>query len=303
MPQSYDFHNSIDAQIWLDTSAEQHALYIQAFELAKLRISDFLKNPDPAAAGKRLCVITDCDETILDNSAFNAWLTRWGRSFNLVAWNEYCNARISLATAGAVDYARWVRAQSVEIFYVTSREYVARKATADNLAQLGFPIPDEDKADDPAIDPVNPSQSLARLFVRDTKINSATTGKYEQYKFIEEKMGFYPILWTGDNLGDFASTYRFSSHKYDHAKRLSEASTTDLAKWGKRWIVMPNPVYGDFLTSLVSADGSKKNISDDGRDLYPGFDYKTNNPQIRDEVDPMNNAKINLLSLWNRPKP
>ncbi len=49
-------------------------------------------------------VVLDIDETVLDNSLYQAWLVRTGSAFSLKTWNEFCNAKVSRAVAGAVAF-------------------------------------------------------------------------------------------------------------------------------------------------------------------------------------------------------
>ena len=99
------YHNNIDALVWLDTSAEQCALYHQAFALAKLQVEAALKTaPDPT----KLCVFSDCDETLLDNSEYNSWLVMTGRNFTNDTWDQYCKAKRSRACSGAVAFTNGV---------------------------------------------------------------------------------------------------------------------------------------------------------------------------------------------------
>ena len=61
---------SIQSVLWQQLSAEYKALCHQAFNLAKFQLDKILleKNKE----GKPLAIITDIDETVLDNSPFNA---------------------------------------------------------------------------------------------------------------------------------------------------------------------------------------------------------------------------------------
>ena len=56
---------SVTAVLWVQRSAEYRALCYQAFNLAELRIMEYLAHPDKE---KPAAVIFDIDETLLDNS-------------------------------------------------------------------------------------------------------------------------------------------------------------------------------------------------------------------------------------------
>ena len=51
--------------------------------------------------------ITDVDESILDNSGYQAWMTLKGTTFDSKTWNAYVNTVTSQAIPGAVEFARY----------------------------------------------------------------------------------------------------------------------------------------------------------------------------------------------------
>ena len=59
------------ATLWMQTSAEFRALCYQAFNLAKMNLDVFLKLH---SGSKPVAVIVDADETVIDNSAYEAFL-------------------------------------------------------------------------------------------------------------------------------------------------------------------------------------------------------------------------------------
>ena len=59
------------ATLWMQTSAEYRALCYQAFNLARMNLEAFLKSH---TGSKPVAVIVDADETVIDNSAYEAFL-------------------------------------------------------------------------------------------------------------------------------------------------------------------------------------------------------------------------------------
>ena len=59
------------ATLWMQTSAEFRALCYQAFNLARMNLEAFL---DSHKSAKPVAVIVDADETVIDNSAYEAFL-------------------------------------------------------------------------------------------------------------------------------------------------------------------------------------------------------------------------------------
>lgn len=277
---NFAYHNNVDALVWLDTSAEQTALYRQAFNFAKLRVESLLRSETRQSATRR-CVFTDCDETILDNSEYNAWLALTGRNFHPRTWDEYCSAQRSKACAGAVPFAIWLAENDIELFYVTSRSNATRQATVSNLAMLGFPMAAEDEADDPA---------LTHLFMagmpHPEKSGKSWT-KWEQYEWIAKWRRVEPLLWLGDNLSDFRACYK--SQRWD--QRLQSADQEDRELWGTRYIVMPNPVYGDWMRNYCSRR--------DGNALVDDTASHVSTPlPVRAPAIPAQTPKISELEIW-----
>ena len=59
------------------------------------------------------------------------------------------------------------------------------------------------------------------------------------------------LLSIGDNLGDFDDRYR--SSEAERAKIFD----SDMAYWGKQWLVIANPTYGSFDSATYGHDFKK----------------------------------------------
>ncbi|MCO4754478.1 MAG: hypothetical protein KC478_08340, partial [Bacteriovoracaceae bacterium] len=69
----------VGATLWVQNAAEYRALSYQAFNLAKLRLNADIQY---AKRTKKRAVVVDVDETVLDNSPFQAKLILEGDSYN-----------------------------------------------------------------------------------------------------------------------------------------------------------------------------------------------------------------------------
>lgn len=282
MMTGFKFHNNIDAMLWLDASAERDALYLQAFELAKLRVESALNG---AADPEKFCVFTDCDETIIDNSAYNAWLIESGCNYHDDTWNRYCKRKISGAKPGAVEFAQFLSDRGVRLFYVTSRLEEIRSSTAENLGALGFPVTQADGNSSPD------SAADWSLFLKGAVIDGeARKDKFWQYEWIQGTHGVKPILWLGDNLGDFEFRYKVKSGG-DQVSRRQSALGVDKSRWGQDWIVMPNPTYGDWLRTLKDEAGNVVYDDDKGGLYQP--------EPVREPVTAKEAPKMHLLEIWD----
>src|SRR4029453_15189431 len=139
----------LNAVLWMQRSAELKASALTAFALARIRLDQGLPPPAWTGAPKEQtgayqslppAVILDLDETILDNSGYQAWMTLRGTTFDPKTWNAYVNTVTSLAVPGALEFARYADAKGVKVFYVSNRAAEEEPATRKNLEKLGFPM-------------------------------------------------------------------------------------------------------------------------------------------------------------------
>ncbi|MGC3958427.1 MAG: HAD family acid phosphatase [Verrucomicrobiota bacterium] len=278
------YHNTIDALVYDQTAAEDYALYLQCFALARMRLdAEIAKRKAAGATAATFYLVTDCDETILDNSAYNAWLIQTGRDFHDDTWRIWCRAQQARATPGAIEFMTYAASLGVTICYVTSRFEDTRAETAANLQALGFPLADF------SISPQN-----SQLFLAGMSINGVLTKKKEQFAWLAQRFGVSPLVQMGDSLSDHdADRY---SHKVRYDQRAANAEQ-DKTRWGFDWIAFPNSVYGAWRQSLKIKSG--------GVD-YPATDEPTPVPFQPQPVRPVVTAaeapKLGLLTRWN-PNP
>lgn len=234
-PQSF----MVGATLWVQNAAEHRALSYQAFNLAKLRLNNDLKY---AKRNKRRAVVVDVDETVLDNSPFQAKLILESESFNGENWKEWLDAANAKALPGGVEFLTWADSQGVEVIYITNRSIKSFDTTYKNLKDAGYPIKKEN------------------LLMKTTK-----SSKDSRRAHVREK--YYIVLLMGDQLGDFEGVF--------DAKALdARATLVDSKKsaFGKKFIVLPNPLYGAWEWALYNNDRS---ITPSGkqraweRHLYP----------------------------------
>ncbi len=222
---------AVNAVLYNELSGEYHALALQAFNLARLRIDQKL----PAYGGKTdsLAIIVDIDETILNNSTFEGQLILDDSSFN-DEWGLYIKEMKATAIPGAVEYLNYVdncfkryHCKKIRIFYITNRDSTQFSSTAKNLARLHFP----------QIDTINFKNDF------NLKLRLADYNKESRFK---EVMDHYKVLLQlGDNLNDFSGDFYNKSDRYRDSLVGCRNSV-----FGEDYIVLPNAMYGDWLTAL-----------------------------------------------------
>lgn len=216
------------ATLWMQKAAEYHALAYQAYNLARWQLDADLDKKNvkklPKADRKMpRAVVVDIDETVLDNSPAQALLIKNGVPFNAKQWAEWNEMRKSKAIPGAVDFLNYATSRGVKVFFVSNRDEAQKQAAMDNLRNVGFKD-------------VTPENVLLGP-------NGST--KEPRRQLISQK--YRIVLLMGDNLDDFSNVFERKSV----ADRFAEADKVK-ADWGKRWIVLPNAMYGSWENAIYA---------------------------------------------------
>lgn len=203
---------------WFQNSAEAEALFYQAYNFARYRLDEAIANHD---SERKVAVVMDIDETILDNSPFMASLVD-DETDNLEGWYAWTRAATAKALPGALDFVNYAKNRGVEIFYITNRDINDHASTLLNLRREGFPF----------------SDSAHLLVKNDLSYSSGnTSSKKSRREKVQETHDI--LLLIGDNLNDFHEW--FEDRSQNNGKGAVEQHR-DL--FGNRFILMPNPMYG-----------------------------------------------------------
>jgi 5'-nucleotidase (lipoprotein e(P4) family) len=210
------------ATLWMQTSAEYRALCYQTFNLARINLDDALNNDK---SRKKLAIIVDCDETVIDNSAYEGFLIGKNFGYSSDTWNKWMDAAQAKAVPGAIEFLNYASQKGVEIFYITNRRTVGYIGTEKNLKELGFPNMDE-----------------KHLLLR-----TDTSDKQPRRDIVEKD--YHIVCLMGDNLNDFLSVFAEKSveDRFVETDKLKEM-------WGKKFIVLPNPMYGEWEGAIINYD-------------------------------------------------
>jgi acid phosphatase len=229
-------NENLNGTLWMQTAVEYNVVTIQTFELAKYNLVQALNDPSWTAALEQgtgyeklqPAVIVDVDETILDNTPFQARLVSQGLEFNQVMWNEWVLEAKAQAIAGAKEFILFAKSKGVAIFYVTNR--ALQEPTVKNLRT--------------ALDPdVHPEAVLCRDENHDWGSN-----KSSRRAFIAQTHRI--ILLLGDDYNDFAYLAKSSPQQRWQKANMQKNN------WGKKWILLPNPLYGTWERALYNYDYS-----------------------------------------------
>jgi len=206
------------SSLWQQRAAEYKALCFQAYNVAKLRVDEGIKNP----GDKPLAIVTDIDETVLDNSPYDAHRALQNLDYSDATWKQWTDKALADTVPGAPAFFKYAASKGIAIFYITNRNENERASTLKNLQLYGLPNAD------------------------DEHLQLKTTSSSKEARRLNVLKTHNILLLCGDNLPDFDLLYD------NHPAEESRTATTQKlqAEFGKRYIVIPNPSYGDFEGAL-----------------------------------------------------
>jgi 5'-nucleotidase (lipoprotein e(P4) family) len=167
------------ASLYQQRAAEYKALCFQAYNLAKLRLNEALKHKGK----KPMAVVTDIDETLLDNSPYDAARAINNQEFDLKAWKQWTAKGIADTVPGAPSFFKYAASKGVAVFYITNRDEDEREGTTKNLKLYGLPYADE----------------------KHIILKQGTSSKEARRQQVLAK--YNVVLLCGDNLPDFDALY------------------------------------------------------------------------------------------------
>lgn len=220
--QQADNEYQAGAILWTQTSGEARALAYQAFTLARMMLDQDLRLK--RRAGRRRAVVVDVDETVLDNSRYQATLLKNRQPYDSNTWTDWVKLEQAEAIPGAVEFLRYASSRGVRVFYVINRKQMEKEATAANLKKLGFP-----------------DVSDQTLLVR---TDAGSSSKEPRRQSVASR--FRIVLLMGDNLNDFAEVFEKSKTVADRLTAMEQNKN----QFGTRFIVLPNVMYGDWESAV-----------------------------------------------------
>lgn len=220
MPQNVSLNGKLFSSIFQQRAAEYRALCLQSYNIAKLRVDSYV-----AQTEKPKAIITDIDETILDNSAYAVHQAYQGLEYTTASWYEWTDKSAADTMPGAAAFLRYIASKNIQVFYITNREDRERTGTLKNLQRFNLPNADE-----------------IHLY---TKLG--TSSKEARRQQVMER--YEVVLLMGDNLADLSALF-------DKKTEEERKKNTDIlaADFGKKFIVFPNSNYGDWESSMYKYD-------------------------------------------------
>jgi 5'-nucleotidase (lipoprotein e(P4) family) len=220
---------SVLAILYQQRAAEYAALCLQAYNLAKRKVDEAVAHPVLTAGDLPLAVITDLDETALDNSANEVHQYLADSLYDPHEFNRWIYSEQADTVPGSLAFFRYVDSLStygprkIDIYYISNRDDTMVSATLDNMKKLGFP----------QCDPAH------------FKFKTTTSSKEARRQ--EVLRDHEVVVLLGDNLIDLDA--HFDGYQQTPDQRKNQVYNLK-DRWGDLYIVLPNADYGDWESYL-----------------------------------------------------
>ena len=217
--------------LFQQTAAERLAGSLQTFKSAKQALDNALADsswsalPGQNVHGKKPAIIVDVDETVLDNTAYEARMILDGTKYP-EGWVSWGKEAAATEVPGAKDFLNYAASKDVTIFYVTNRVVELKEATKKNLTKLGIPW---DKTKD-------------TVLMRGENNWGSDKGPRRTLVGNEYRV----LLMIGDNLGDFVDAKDNNLNPSNRKNIVSDYADY----WGVQWFMLQNIAYGDWEGAL-----------------------------------------------------
>ena len=222
----------LDANLYMQTSAEYRAACYQAYNLATSRLKPALAGLAP---GAKPAVVMDLDETVFDNAGYQSTQLRQNLAFDQRSWDIWEDKHPDQVrlVPGAKEFIQEAETLGYTVIHISNRKAKYRLQARQALERLGIPV----KGD------------------HQIRLSTDTSDKTARRREVEAE--YAVLLLVGDNLRDFDEQFRAGSlsEKTPEAVTAVIQGRKDLVDanrlaWGERWIIIPNPAYGEWTRPL-----------------------------------------------------
>lgn len=201
------------ATLYVQQAPEYVALSEQAYHQAKLSLDNQL-----ALATAPLAIVTDIDETVLNNSPFEAQQVLENFNYSDSLWDEWVYKEEAAPIPGSLAFFKYADSVGIAIFYISNRKEHLLNATINNLKKYNYPQSDS-----------------SHILLRTT-----TSSKEDRRNKVLDQ-GFEIALFIGDNLDDMSAQFETAD-----TEARAKAVETNQPKFGNKYIILPNPTYGKW---------------------------------------------------------
>ncbi len=211
----------VQSVLWYQNSVERKMIYAMAFKRAEQLVKQNAQKYSKSK--KRLAVVVDIDETILDNSPYEGYLIKNQMSFTPETWQQWVNKAKADLLPGSRDFLTKVAQAGVEVFYVSNRSMEDLEPTMQNLQMHELPF-------------LDPGHIMLKM---------DNSSKTDRKKIIEGS--FKIILTVGDQFSDFDS----EGYALNFEAGMDQANYQLADSIYNHFVLLPNPMYGEFEKMLI----------------------------------------------------
>jgi 5'-nucleotidase (lipoprotein e(P4) family) len=218
--QSPPITHSLEIKFVRD-SAEYATITRQTYRLA----GDAVRRAAQAAGRTPWAVVLDLDETVLDNSAYQLERASYGLPFESASWAAWTERREAGAVPGVSEFIANVHQLGGHVVWISNRNTSVESPTKANLQSLGV------WNDDDRLCLQRDSQHTKRLRRAEVVSGSGNCA----WPGTSMKV----IAFVGDQMGDFPTA----------DENIPETGSD--AAFGRTCFLLPNPMYGDWVTRVT----------------------------------------------------
>ena len=236
--------DNLNAVLWVQASAEYRAAAETVYHAAAQRLDAALaqahwdalvpseRDNAGGTADLKPAVIMDIDETVLDNSPYQARLVRDQAQYSDPGWDLWVAEKKAKAVPGVVDFAKAAAAKGVTILYISNRAVHLKDATLANLKAAGLPVAGDE----------------VFLGLGTVVPGCEQHGSEKNCRRRQAGREYRVLMQFGDQLGDFVEVA-------NNTPAARTALLEEYGDWfGERWWMLPNPTYGGWEPALFDND-------------------------------------------------
>ena len=234
--------DNLNAVLWVQRSAEYQANAISLYRAAADHLDAALKEANwdalvPAEReataplpGLKPAVILDIDETVLDNSPYQARLVANGLEYDEATWDQWVAEKKAKPVPGVLEFARAAEARGVTLLYLSNRAVHLKEATLANLRAEGLPV-----KDDSVFLGLGTHVEGCEQHGSEKRCRRRLAGR--EYRV---------LMQFGDQLGDFVEITA-------NTPEARAALLEEYGDWfGERWWMLANPTYGSWEPAVFN---------------------------------------------------
>jgi 5'-nucleotidase (lipoprotein e(P4) family) len=234
--------DDLNAVLWMQRAVEHDLVFREVYRDAGDTLVAALADPawdalpreerEGPYASLPPAVIADVDETLLDNSPYQAQLILSGQEYGERSWAEWCKKEEARSLPGAVEFMRFAAEHGVTVYYLTNRNKELGAVTLANLRKVGFPVASDDV--------------FLGLGTIVPGCETVGTDKGCRRRLIGR--GHRVLMAFGDSIADFVDVVSNTPERRDR-------DIAPYADWfGTRWWMLPNPSYGSWEPASFNND-------------------------------------------------